>query len=84
MASKLNRQVSNDEWEQMKSMISEQLDHVTSNLEELRENGSLEAIDQVSKCTPADTLVIALSEVKWPEEAHPQKSIGSTLDYTPR
>mmetsp|Transcript_4835 Transcript_4835/g.10644 ORF Transcript_4835/g.10644 Transcript_4835/m.10644 type:complete len:284 (-) Transcript_4835:108-959(-) len=41
--------VSDDEWEIMKSMISEQLDNVTSNLDELRENGSLEAIAQTIK-----------------------------------
>ena len=41
------RVVSDDEWEKMKSMISDQLDNVTSDLNELRENGSLETIAQM-------------------------------------
>jgi len=47
MAPNPTRTVSDDEWARMKGMISDQLDHVTSNLEELRESGSLAAIDQV-------------------------------------
>lgn len=43
------KDVSNEEWEKMKSMISDQLDNVTSSLNELRENGSLDTISQMIK-----------------------------------
>ena len=45
MSSKI--EISDSEWASMKAMISDQLDNVTSNLEELREKGSLEAIAQM-------------------------------------
>ena len=43
--------ISDDQWEKMKSMISDQLDNVTSSLDELRESGSLETIAQVRALT---------------------------------
>ena len=45
MSSKI--EISDSEWASMKAMISDQLDNVTSNLEELREKGSLETIAQM-------------------------------------
>ena len=41
--------VSDEEWDKMKSMISDQLDSVDANLNELRDNGSLETIAQMIK-----------------------------------
>ena len=35
------------EWERMKALISDQLDRVTTPLEELRESGTLAAISQI-------------------------------------
>jgi len=44
MSTKREQVISDSEWASMKSMISDQLDNVTTNLEELRSNGSLETI----------------------------------------
>jgi len=44
MSNKREQVISDTEWQNMKTMISDQLDNVTTNLEELRSNGSLETI----------------------------------------
>ncbi|KAL3767138.1 hypothetical protein ACHAW5_003157 [Stephanodiscus triporus] len=44
-----NMVVSDEEWEKMKSMISDQIDSVDSNLNELKDNGSLETIAHMIK-----------------------------------
>lgn len=41
--------ITDAEWAQMKNLISDQLDNVTSSLDELRQNGSLETIAQMIK-----------------------------------
>lgn len=41
--------VSDEEWEKMKVMISDQIDNVDASLTELKENGSLETIAQMIK-----------------------------------
>ena len=41
--------VSDEEWEKMKVMISDQIDSVDASLTELKENGSLETIAQMIK-----------------------------------
>jgi hypothetical protein len=44
-----NMVVSDEEWDKMKSMISDQIDSVDANLNELKDNGSLETIAQMIK-----------------------------------
>ena len=44
-----NMMVSDEEWEKMKVMISDQIDNVDASLTELKENGSLETIAQMIK-----------------------------------
>ena len=44
-----NGAIPDAEWEKMKGMVTDQLDNVTSSLDELRENGSLETIAQMIK-----------------------------------
>lgn len=44
-----NMVVSDEEWEKMKSMISDQIDSVDANLNELKDNGSLETIAHMIK-----------------------------------
>jgi hypothetical protein len=44
-----NMAVSDEEWEKMKSMISDQIDSVDASLNELKDNGSLETIAQMIK-----------------------------------
>jgi hypothetical protein len=44
MSTKREQVISDTEWQNMKTIISDQLDNVTTNLEELRSNGSLETI----------------------------------------
>jgi len=44
-----NMIVSDEEWEKMKAMISDQFDSVDANLNELKENGSLDSIAQMIK-----------------------------------
>lgn len=41
--------VSDEEWEKMKFMISDQIDNIDANLNELKDNGSLETIAQMIK-----------------------------------
>lgn len=44
-----NMMVSDEDWEKMKVMISDQIDSVDASLTELKENGSLETIAQMIK-----------------------------------
>ncbi len=44
-----NMVVSDEEWGKMKSMISDQIDSVDANINELKDNGSLETIAQMIK-----------------------------------
>jgi hypothetical protein len=41
--------VSDEEWEKVKFMISDQIDNIDANLNELKDNGSLETIAQMIK-----------------------------------